>query len=135
MKLIRIAFLFSPLLLSACDTTPTIGTSGARTIATGSTAGAAGQGTNSQIERCAQTLGTMAVVKKRSGIQLTAAEGSAQNCDFDMFGVFFHHELAGAIHFSNTAQGKVLAASFMDSYNHAEGGAPLPSAIGGGQTG
>jgi curli biogenesis system outer membrane secretion channel CsgG len=53
----------------------------------------------------------------RSGIQLAAAEGSAQNWDFGMMGSFFHHSLAGVSGFSNTPQGKVLAASFMDSYN------------------
>ena len=53
----------------------------------------------------------------RSGIQLAAAEGSAQNWDFGMMAGFFHHGLAGAKGFSNTPQGKVLAASFMDSYN------------------
>jgi hypothetical protein len=30
---------------------------------------------------------------------------------------FFQHGLAGASGFSNTPEGKVLAASFMDSYN------------------
>jgi hypothetical protein len=30
---------------------------------------------------------------------------------------FFQHGLAGASSFSNTPEGKVLAASFMDSYN------------------
>jgi hypothetical protein len=53
----------------------------------------------------------------RSGIQLAAAEGSAQNWDFGMMGTFFQHSLAGVNGFSNTPQGKVLAASFMDSYN------------------
>jgi hypothetical protein len=53
----------------------------------------------------------------RSGIQLAAAEGSARNWDFGMMGDFFHHGYAGASGFSNTPQGKVLAASFMDSYN------------------
>lgn len=53
----------------------------------------------------------------RSGLQLAAAEGSAKNWDFGMMAGFFHHGLAGASGFSNTPQGKVLAASFMDSYN------------------
>jgi hypothetical protein len=34
-----------------------------------------------------------------------------------MMGAFFQHNLAGANGFSNTPQAKVLAASFMDSYN------------------
>ncbi|MFL6672035.1 MAG: CsgG/HfaB family protein [Massilia sp.] len=53
----------------------------------------------------------------RSGVQLAAAEGSAQNWDFGMMAGFFRHGLAGANGFSNTPQGKVLAASFMDAYN------------------
>jgi hypothetical protein len=53
----------------------------------------------------------------RSGVQLAAAEGSAKNWDFGMMAGFFQHGLAGANGFSNTPQGKVLAASFMDAYN------------------
>lgn len=53
----------------------------------------------------------------RSGLQLAAAEGSAKNWDFGMMAGFLHHGLAGAGGYSNTPQGKVLAASFMDSYN------------------
>ena len=53
----------------------------------------------------------------RSGLQLADAEGSAKNWDFGLMAGFFHHGLAGASGFSNTPQGKVLAASFMDSYN------------------
>jgi curli biogenesis system outer membrane secretion channel CsgG len=53
----------------------------------------------------------------RSGIQLAAAEGSAKNWDFGLMAGFFQHGLAGANGFSNTPQGKVLAASFMDAYN------------------
>jgi hypothetical protein len=57
------------------------------------------------------------LIDNRSGIQLAAAEGSAKNWDYGMMGGFFNHGLAGASGFSNTPQGKVLAASFMDSYN------------------
>jgi hypothetical protein len=53
----------------------------------------------------------------RSGIQLAAAEGSARNWDIGGMAGFFQHGLAGASSFSNTPEGKVLAASFMDSYN------------------
>lgn len=53
----------------------------------------------------------------RSGIQLSAAEGSARNWDMGIMAGFFQHGLAGASGFSNTPEGKVLAASFMDSYN------------------
>lgn len=53
----------------------------------------------------------------RSGIQLAAAEGSARNWDFGAMGAFFQNGFAGVNGISNTPQGKVLAASFMDSYN------------------
>jgi hypothetical protein len=53
----------------------------------------------------------------RSGIQLAAAEGSARNWDMGFMAGFFQHGLAGASGFSSTPEGKVLAASFMDSYN------------------
>jgi curli biogenesis system outer membrane secretion channel CsgG len=53
----------------------------------------------------------------RSGIQLAAAEGSAKNWDFGFLGGFFRGGFAGVHGFSDTPQGKVLAASFMDSYN------------------
>lgn len=53
----------------------------------------------------------------RSGIQLAAAEGSAKNWDYGLVAGFFDHGFAGGSGFSKTPQGKVLAASFMDSYN------------------
>lgn len=53
----------------------------------------------------------------RSGIQLAAAEGSAKNWDYGLMAGFFDGGFAGASGFSKTPQGKVLAASFMDSYN------------------
>jgi hypothetical protein len=57
------------------------------------------------------------LTENRSGIQLAAAEGSASNWDMGLMAGFFNHGLASASAFSNTPQGKVLAASFMDSYN------------------
>jgi curli biogenesis system outer membrane secretion channel CsgG len=238
MKPTKLACLFLPLLLGACATAPSIGSSGAKTVATGAAGGATAENANSQLERCDQTLGTLTIVEEsnqpwmqqfssqyrmqstvpllrmiiqqsncfvvvergqafnnmqgeralmergdlrktsnlgkgqmvaadytmtpsitfsqkgtgglggafggrigavasfmsgtmksneastmllltdnRSGIQLAAAEGSASNWDFGMMGDFFHHGYAGASGFSNTPQGKVLAASFMDSYN------------------
>jgi curli biogenesis system outer membrane secretion channel CsgG len=238
MKPTKLACLFLPLLLGACATAPSIGSSGAKTVATGAAGGATAENANSQLERCNQTLGTLSIVEEsnqpwvhqfsaqygmqstvpllrmiiqqsncfvvvergqafnnmqaeralmqsgelrstsnlhkgqmvaadytmtpsitfnqkgtsglggmlggslgavasfvsgsmksneastmllltdnRSGIQLSAAEGSAQNWDFGMMGDFFHHGYAGVNGFSNTPQGKVLAAAFMDSYN------------------
>lgn len=53
----------------------------------------------------------------RSGIQLSAAEGSAKNWDFGVVAGLFGGGFAGGSGFSNTPQGKVLTAAFMDSYN------------------
>jgi curli biogenesis system outer membrane secretion channel CsgG len=241
MKPIRPTALLLPLLLSlaACaGTSPTIGASGAKTAATGAAGGAVAVNANAQLEQCARTLGTLAIVEEtnqpwvhqlsadyrmqstlpllrmiiqqsncfvivergqamhnmqgerelmqagelrrssnlgkgqlvaadytvtpsitfsqkdtggagallagrlgnvaslisgsmksneastmllltdnRSGIQLAAAEGSARNWDFGMMAGFFDRGLAGANGFSDTPQGKVLAASFMDAYN------------------
>ena len=61
---------------------------------------------------------TLLLTDNRSGVQLAAAEGSAKNWDFGAVGGLIGG-LGGAAGggFSNTPQGKVLAAAFMDSYN------------------
>lgn len=53
----------------------------------------------------------------RSGLQLAAAEGSARNWDFGALGALMGGSAGTAGGVSNTPQGKVLTASFMDSYN------------------
>ncbi len=61
---------------------------------------------------------TLLLIDNRSGVQLAAAVGSAKNYDFKLFGgaggggIF-----GGAGGYSDTPEGKVLIASFMDSYN------------------
>ena len=60
---------------------------------------------------------TLLMVDNRSGVQLAAAEGSAKNFDFNMFGGLFSGGFAGAGGYSKTPEGKILVASFMDSYN------------------
>ncbi|MDQ2991076.1 MAG: peptidoglycan-binding protein, partial [Pseudomonadota bacterium] len=45
------------------------------------------------------------------------AEGSAKNWDFGAAGALWGSAFGGASGFTNTPQGKVLAAAFMDSYN------------------
>jgi curli biogenesis system outer membrane secretion channel CsgG len=54
----------------------------------------------------------------RSGVQLAAAEGSAKNWDIGAIGGLFGGG-AGGIGggYSNTAEGKVIVAALMDSYN------------------
>jgi curli biogenesis system outer membrane secretion channel CsgG len=53
----------------------------------------------------------------RSGIQLSAAEGSARNWDWGALGALWGGAGAGGSAYSNTPQGKVLTAAFMDAYN------------------
>lgn len=62
-----IAFAFAAvLLLSGCATGVAMGDAGAKTVATGGAAGAAATNANSQLERCEQTLGTLAIVEESS---------------------------------------------------------------------
>jgi len=60
----------------------------------------------------------LTLVDNRSGVQLAAAEGSAKNWDFGAMGGLFGSALGGVGGgYSNTAEGKVIVAAFMDSYN------------------
>jgi curli biogenesis system outer membrane secretion channel CsgG len=62
---------------------------------------------------------SMLLVDARSGIQVAAAEGSAQNADFALSGALFGAGGGGAIGgYSNTNEGKVIAASFVDNWNN-----------------
>jgi hypothetical protein len=65
---------------------------------------------------------TLLMVDNRSGVQLAAAVGSAQNYDYNVLGAGFGSGGGGGGGgalggYSNTPEGKILIASFMDSYN------------------
>ena len=61
---------------------------------------------------------TLIMIDNRSGVQLAAAEGSAKNTDFAMFGSSFGWAGgAAAGGYSNTPEGKIIIAAFADSYN------------------
>jgi curli biogenesis system outer membrane secretion channel CsgG len=61
---------------------------------------------------------TLLLIDNRSGVQLAAAEGSAKNYDFNLFGGMFGGGAGGgAGGYTNTPEGKILTAAFMDSYN------------------
>lgn len=61
---------------------------------------------------------TLLLVDNRSGVQLAAAEGSAQNWDFNLAGGAFGSTAGGGLGgYTNTPEGKILTAAFMDSYN------------------
>jgi len=61
---------------------------------------------------------TLLLVDNRSGVQIAAAVGSAQNYDFSLFGGMFGGGMGGgAGAFTNTPEGKIITAAFADSYN------------------
>ncbi|HJQ85498.1 MAG TPA: CsgG/HfaB family protein [Candidatus Binatia bacterium] len=61
---------------------------------------------------------TLLLIDNRSGVQLSASQGSAKNWDIGGIGALFGGGAAGGFGgYSNSPQGKVLIASFMDSYN------------------
>ena len=61
---------------------------------------------------------TLLLIDNRSGVQISAAEGSAKNYDFNVAGGLFGGGLgAGAGAYSNTPEGKIITAAFADSYN------------------
>lgn len=61
---------------------------------------------------------TLIMIDNRSGVQLAAAEGSASNTDFNLFGGAFGSRLGGtAGGYGNTPEGKIIVAAFADSYN------------------
>jgi curli biogenesis system outer membrane secretion channel CsgG len=61
---------------------------------------------------------TLLMIDNRSGVQLAAAEGSAKNYDFKLFGAMFGDGIGGgAGGYTNTPEGKIITAAFLDSYN------------------
>jgi len=61
---------------------------------------------------------TLLLIDNRSGVQVSASEGSAKNMDFNLFGGMLGG-LGGAAAggYSSTPQGKVIVTAFADSYN------------------
>jgi hypothetical protein len=61
---------------------------------------------------------TLLLIDNRSGVQISAAEGTASNMDFGFFGAAFTGGLAGGGGgYANTPQGKVIVSAFADSFN------------------
>lgn len=61
---------------------------------------------------------TILLIDNRSGVQISAAVGSAKNYDFSISGYsWMGSGWAGASAFTDTAEGKVIIAAFVDSYN------------------
>jgi curli biogenesis system outer membrane secretion channel CsgG len=61
---------------------------------------------------------TLIMIDNRSGVQLAAAEGSAKDFDFALFGGAYGWAAGGAAGgYSKTPEGKIIIAAFADSYN------------------
>ena len=61
---------------------------------------------------------TLIMIDNRSGVQLAAAEGTAKNTDFAMFGGAYGWAAGGAAGgYTSTPEGKIIVAAFADSYN------------------
>ncbi|HSC65853.1 MAG TPA: CsgG/HfaB family protein [Caldimonas sp.] len=61
---------------------------------------------------------SMLLADSRSGIQVAAAQGSAEKADFALGGSVIGQISGAAGGYGNTAEGKMLAASFMDNWNN-----------------
>ncbi len=61
---------------------------------------------------------TLLLIDNRSGVQLSASQGSAKNYDLSGFGGGFFGGVAGLGGYTNTPEGKIITAAFMDSYNN-----------------
>lgn len=60
----------------------------------------------------------LTLIDNRSSVQVAASEGSASKTDWHGFGALFGGAAgAGLGGYTNTPQGKVIAAAFMDAYN------------------
>lgn len=60
----------------------------------------------------------LTLVDNRSGVQVSASQGSAAKTDIGGFGALFGGSAGGGLGgYSNTPQGKILTAAFMDAYN------------------
>lgn len=61
----------------------------------------------------------LSLVDNRSGVQVAVSEGSASKTDFGLSALLRGSSAAGAAGaYSNTEQGKVIAAAFADAYNN-----------------
>jgi hypothetical protein len=61
---------------------------------------------------------SMLLVDSRSGIQVASAQGSAQKTDFAVGGALMGNIAAAGGGYSNTPEGKIIVASFLDNWNN-----------------
>jgi curli biogenesis system outer membrane secretion channel CsgG len=61
---------------------------------------------------------TLLLIDNRSSVQISASTGSAKNMDFNVGAALFGGSGGGSVGaFTNTPEGKVITAAFVDSYN------------------
>jgi len=61
---------------------------------------------------------TLLLIDNRSGVQVSAAMGNAKNWDFGLWGGAWFGMFAGLGGYSDTPEGKVIIAAFVDAYNN-----------------
>ena len=91
-------------------------TGGAGAALAGSLLGSVGSAVAGRLKRN-EAATTLLLIDNRSGVQVSAATGSAQNFDIGLFGGVLGGGFAGAGAYANTPQGKIVTAAFLDSYN------------------
>ena len=65
---------------------------------------------------------SMLLADARSGVQVSSAEGSTKKADFALGGALFGSGGGGGLGgYSNTNEGKIIAAAFLDNYNQIVG--------------
>jgi Curli production assembly/transport component CsgG len=64
---------------------------------------------------------TLLLIDNRSGVQISAAEGTAKNFDFNLGGAFFGGFAGAGGGYATTPAGKVVITAFADSYNQMVG--------------
>lgn len=91
-------------------------TGGAGAALVGSVLGSIGSAVAGGLKRNEAST-TLLLLDNRSGVQVSASTGSAQNFDFALFGGILGGGFAGAGGYSKTPEGKIVTAAFLDSYN------------------
>jgi len=91
-------------------------TGGAAAGIAGSLLGSVGSAVAGKLARN-EAATTLLLIDNRSGVQVSAATGSAQNFDFGLFAGILGGGFAGAGGYANTPEGKIVTAAFLDSYN------------------
>ena len=91
-------------------------TGGAGAALVGSLLGSVGSAVAGGLKRNEAST-TLLLLDNRSGVQVSAATGSAKNFDFAAFGGILGGGFAGAGGYSKTPEGKIVTAAFLDSYN------------------